>query len=82
MRVREYEIYIYETIHIPTRGEQQDFIKRPKSFVSCSHMNCCLQKYTTHLLTFFIYYSHQEKFKNPRIIKIHQVHQKLQAKQF
>ena len=55
-----------------------------KSFVSCSHMNCCLQKHrsTTHQFTYFIYYSHEDKFKNSRIIKIHQVHQKLQTKMF
>ena len=44
-------------------------------------MNCCLQNYTTHQFTYLIYYSYQDKFKNSRIIKIHQVHQKLQAKQ-
>ena len=26
--------------------------------------NCCVQKYTTHQFTYFIYYSHQDKFKN------------------
>ena len=46
-------------------------------------MNCCLQKYTTHQFTYFIYHLHQDKFKNPKkIMKIQQVHQKLQAKQF
>ena len=45
-------------------------------------MNCCLKKYTTHQFTYFIYYLFQDKFKNPKIIKIQQVHQKLQAKQF
>ena len=60
----------------------QDLIKKPKSFVSCNHMNCCLQNRTTHQFISFIYYSCQDKFKNSRIIKIHQVHQKLQAKQF
>ena len=47
-------------------------------------MNCCLQKYTTHQFTYFIgvYYLFQDKFKNPRMMKIEQVHQKLQAKQF
>ena len=44
-------------------------------------MNCCLQNYTTHQVTYFIYYSYQDKFKNSRIIKIQQIHQKLQAKQ-
>ena len=60
---------------------QQELIKKSKSFMSCSHMNCCLLKYTIHQFTYFIYYSNQDKFKNSRIIKIHQVHQKLQAKQ-
>ena len=32
-----------DNIHIPTREELQDFIKGPKSFWSCSHLNCCLQ---------------------------------------
>ena len=55
-------------------------------------MNCCLQKYTTHQFTYFIYksyqftyfiyYLYQDKFKNPKMMKIQQVHQKLQAKQF
>ena len=55
-----------------------------KTFVSCNHMNCCLQKYTTHQFTYFIllYYSCQEMFKNSRIIKTHQVQQKLLAKPF
>ena len=45
-------------------------------------MNCCLQKHTTHKFTYYIYYSYQDKFKNSRIIKIHQVHQNLHTKQF
>ena len=45
-------------------------------------MNICLQKYTTHQFTYCIYYLVQEKFRYPKIIKIQQVHQKLQAKQF
>ena len=44
-------------------------------------MNCCLQKYTTHQFTYFIYYLFQDKFKNPKIIKVQQVHQKLYTKQ-
>ena len=56
--------------------------RESKSFVSCSHMNCCLQKYTTHQFTYFIYYSYQDKLKNSRLIKIHQVHQELHTKQF
>ena len=58
------------------------FDQKSKSFVSCYHMNCCLQKYTTHQFTYFIYYLFQDKFKNPRIMKIQQVHQKLRTKQF
>ena len=38
-------------------------------------MNCCLQKYTPHQFTYFIYYLFQEKFRYPKIIKIQQVHQ-------
>ena len=45
-------------------------------------MNCCLQNYTTYQFTYVIYYSDQDKFKYPRIMKIHHVHQKLQEKQF
>ena len=45
-------------------------------------MNCCLQKHTTHQYTYFIYYSCQNKFKYSRIIKKHQVYQKLLAKQY
>ena len=44
-------------------------------------MNCCIQKYTTHHFTYLIYYSSQDKFKNSKIIKIQQVHQKLSTKQ-
>ena len=32
--------------------------------------------------SYFIYYLFQDKFKNPKIIKIQQVHQKLQTTQF
>ena len=35
-------------------------------FVSCSHMNCCLQNYTTHQFTYFIHYLFQDKFKYPK----------------
>ena len=45
-------------------------------------MNCCLHKYTTSQFTYFIYYLFQHKFKNPEIMKIQQVHQKLHIKQF
>ena len=44
-------------------------------------MNFCLQKYTTHQFTYFIYELFQDKFKNPKIIKIQQVHEKIHTKQ-
>ena len=59
-----------------------NYIQAQKSFVSCNHMNCCLQKYTTHQFRYFIYYLFQDKFKNPKIMKIQQVHQKLHTKVF
>ena len=43
-------------------------------------MNCCLQNYITHQLTYFIYYVVQDKFKYPKIIKIQQVQQKIYTK--
>ena len=61
---------------------QEELIKKVKSIVSCYHMNCCLQKFTTQQFTYFIYYLFQDKFKNPKIIKIQEVHQKTHAKQF
>ena len=45
-------------------------------------MNCCLQKYTTYQFKYFIYYVFQDKFKNLKIVKIQEVHQKIHAKQF
>ena len=45
-------------------------------------MNCCLQKYTTHQFTYYIYYLFQDNFRNAKIIKIQEVHQKIHAKQF
>ena len=50
--------------------------------MSCYHITCCLQKYITREFTYFIYYVFQDKFKYPKIIKIQQVHQEIQAKQF
>ena len=58
------------------------FEYKSKSFVSCHHMNYCVQNYTKHQFTYFIYYLFQDKFKNPKIMKIQQVHQKLHVKQF
>ena len=40
--------------------------KHQKSIVSCYHMNYCLQKFTTHQFTYFIYYLFQKKFKYPK----------------
>ena len=61
------------------------FYQKIKIFVSCIHMNCCLQKYTrsrsTYQFTYFIYYLFQDEFKNPKILKIQQVHQELSTKQ-
>ena len=37
--------------------------KTPKFIVSCYHMICQLQKFTTHQFTYFIYYLFQDKFK-------------------
>ena len=41
---------IYQKIVKITRIDQKD----QKSIVSCYHMNCCLQKFTTHQFTYFI----------------------------
>ena len=43
-------------------------LSKDQILVSCSHMNCCLQKFTTHQFTYFIYYLYQDKFKNPKKI--------------
>ena len=63
-------------------GSNRVLSREPKAFVSCSHMNCFLQKYTTHQITYSIYYLFQGKFKNPKIIKKQQVQQKIHTKQF
>ena len=51
-------------------------------FNTYHHINKYLQKYTTHQFTYFTYYLFHDKFKNPKIIKIQQLHQKIHAKQF
>ena len=56
------------------------FYQESQNPLSCSHMNCCLQKHTTHQFTFYIYYSSQDKFKDSRIMKNQQVYQKLSRK--
>ena len=55
--------------------------KTPKFIVSCYLMNSCLQKFTTHQFTYFIYDLFQDKFKYSKIIEIQQVHQKIYTKQ-
>ena len=44
--------------------------------MSCNHMNCCLQN-TLHINLHILY-----NFKNPKIMKIQQVHQKIHTKHF
>ena len=63
-------------------GKITRFYQKINIFVSCIHMNYCVQNYTTHQFTYFIgvYYLHQDRFKNPKIIEIQQVHQKLSRK--
>ena len=63
-------------------GSNRILSRESKSFVSCSHINCCPQKYTTSQFTYFIYYLFQDKLKNPKIMKIQQVHQEIHTKQF
>ena len=58
------------------------FYQDSQNPVSCSHMNCCLQKYTKHQFTYFTYYLFQDILKYPKIIKIQQVQQEIHAKQF
>ena len=45
-------------------------------------MNCCLQKYTTHQFTLFIYYLLHHKVKNAKMVRIQEVHQNIHEKQF
>ena len=45
-------------------------------------MNYCLQKFTIHQFTYFIYYLFQDKFKYPKMMLIQQLHQEIHAKQF
>ena len=72
------EKIIHQVLEKITRIDQKD----QNSIVSCYHMNCCLQKYTTHQFTYFIYYLFQDNFKNAKMIKIQEVHLKIHAKQF
>ena len=42
--------------------------QKHQNSLSCYHMNYCLQKYTTHQFTYFIYYLFQDKFKYPKMM--------------
>ena len=55
---------IHQVLEKITRIDQKD----QKSIVSCYHMNCCLQKYTTHQFTHFIYYLFQDNFRNAKMM--------------
>ena len=68
---------MHQVIEKITRIDQKD----QKFIVSCYHMNYCLQKFTTHQFTYFIYYLFQDKFIYSKIIEIQQVHQKIYTKQ-
>ena len=50
-------------------GNFNRILSKDQILVSCSHMNCCLQNYTTHQFTYYLF---QEKFKNPKINEIQQ----------
>ena len=43
--------------------------KSQNPFVPCDRMNCCLQKYTTHQFTYYIYYLVQDKIKIQKLCK-------------
>ena len=68
---------IHQVLEKITRIDQ----KTPKFIVSCSHINCCLQNYTTHQFTYFIYYIFQDNIKYSKNIEIQQLHQKIYTKQ-
>ena len=53
---------IHQVLEKITRIDQKD----QKFIVSCYHMNCCLQKFTTHQFTYFTYYLFQDKYKYPK----------------
>ena len=55
---------IHQKIVKITRIDQKD----QKSIVSCYHMNCCIQKLTTHQFTFYIYYLVQDNFRNAKMM--------------
>ena len=55
---------IHQVLEKITRIDQEN----QKSIVSGYHMNCCLQKFTTHLFRYFTYYLFQDNFKNPKMM--------------
>ena len=69
---------IHQVLEKITRVDQKD--QNPLCLVINELLSI---KYTrsTYQFTHFISYLFQDKFKNSRIIKIHQVHQKLHTKQ-
>ena len=50
------------------------FDQKVKIFCVLQSHQLLYTKYTTPQSTYFIYYSYQDKFKNSKIIQIHQVH--------
>ena len=66
MRVTEYEMIIYETIHIPTRWSNRILSKVQKSFWSCTPVNS-YSKFTLHInlhIVLMFYSRHDLRFKN------------------
>ena len=70
---------IHQILEKITRFDQSS-----KSFVSCYHMNCCLQKMLHRSINLHILYTiyFKTSSKIQKIMKIQQVHQKLHTKQF
>ena len=74
---------IHQVLEKITRFDQK--VKILCVLLSKSQILCVLlshellyTKHTTHQFTFFIYYLFQDKFKNPKIMKMQQVHQEIQ----
>ena len=59
-------------------GHNNRILSKSKTLPILNSCEYLITIHTTYQSTYFIYHSHQNKFKNSRIIKIHQVHQKLQ----
>ena len=69
---------IYQILEKITRFDQKVKIL----CVLLSHELLSTKLHYISIYIFYLYNSSQDKFKNPKIMKIQQVHQKLQAKQF